>query len=141
VQVYSMLYERMADVRGQFNQMKLSEGYWKSAQEPGNGFTVRPFRDGFLWNERPGTWSVRDASFLRINNITLGYSLPQPALQSIFLSRARVYLGVQNAFTFTTYEGFNPEVSTDGAEPLRPGIDRGGYPVPRTYLVGVNLSF
>jgi TonB-dependent starch-binding outer membrane protein SusC len=140
-QVYSVLYERMADVRGQFNQLKISEGYWQSPENPGNGFTTRPFRDAFLWNERPGNWLIRDVSFLRINNITLGYSLPSPVLNSLSLTRARVYLGIQNAFTFTSYEGFNPEVSTNGDNPLQPGVDRGGYPVPRTYLLGVNVSF
>ncbi|MFC4873217.1 SusC/RagA family TonB-linked outer membrane protein [Negadavirga shengliensis] len=140
-QVYSVLYERMADVRGQFNQMKISEGYWQSPENPGNGFTTRPFRDAFLWNERPGNWLIRDVSFLRINNVTLGYSLPPQILQTMFLERARVYIGVQNPYTFTSYEGFNPEVSTNGDNPLQPGVDRGGYPVPRTYLLGVNVSF
>lgn len=82
---------------------------------------------------------VEDASYVRIQNIQLGYTLPQDVLQSIGFDKVRVYAGVNNLYTFTKYRGFDPGASS-GA-PIGSGIDFGFYPVPRTYLFGVNLNF
>ena len=85
--------------------------------------------------------AVEDASFLRITNITLGYSLPQSLLQRIkTISRVRVYATVNNLYTFTKYSGFDPEASTRGSA-LTPGLDYSAYPRSRYLLAGVNVSF
>ena len=81
---------------------------------------------------------VEDGSFLRIRNITLGYNLP--ALKAIKVANARLSFTVQNAFTFTKYEGYNPEVSVEGANPLVPGVDSGSYPLARTFMFGLNFG-
>jgi TonB-dependent starch-binding outer membrane protein SusC len=125
--------------RGQFNQLAMVGDYWKSEEQPGTHW--RPFRDGFLLNHEPSSHQVADASFLRINNVTLGYRLPGSLAERVAIQNARIYLSVQNAYTFTDYKvGFNPEVSTHGDNPLRPGADTGSYPVPRVFSVGVNLG-
>lgn len=125
--------------RGQFNQMANVNNYWRSEEEPGTHW--RAFRDGFLLNHEPSTYSVMDASFLRINNVALGYRLPESLASRIRMQNARIYLSVQNPYTFTDYKyGYNPEVSTYGDNSLRPGADRHSYPVPRIYSVGVNLG-
>ena len=82
---------------------------------------------------------IQDGSFVRVQNVTLGYNVPLETLVDQFRS-ARVYLSIDNAFLFTGYDGYDPEVNTDaGLATL--GIDYTNYPVPRTFTFGVNLGF
>lgn len=82
---------------------------------------------------------VEDASYIRIQNIQLGYTIPFGFSEKLSISKIRVYTGVNNLYTFTKYRGYDPGASS-GA-PIGGGIDSGFYPVPRTYLVGLNLNF
>ena len=82
---------------------------------------------------------LHDGSFLRISNITLGYDFARLA-RAEWLSQARLYVSVQNAFTFTKYEGMDPEIGY-GTSGWCSGIDLGFYPHPRIFLVGINLQF
>ena len=85
--------------------------------------------------------AIEDGSFLRITNITLGYSIPQRMLERIkAISRFRIYATVNNLYTFTKYSGFDPEASTRGSA-LTPGLDYSAYPRSRYLLAGVNVSF
>ncbi|MEM9830273.1 MAG: TonB-dependent receptor [Bacteroidota bacterium] len=79
---------------------------------------------------------VEDGSYLRIQNIRLGYRFDKMR----FISAARVYFSVQNAFTFTDYSGFDPDVNFAGQSNLSQGIDLNGYPIVRTYTFGVNIT-
>ena len=82
---------------------------------------------------------IKDGDFLRISDITLGYDFADLINQD-FISQLRLYGSVQNAFTFTKYNGMDPEVGY-GVEDGSSGIDLGYYPRPRTILVGVNVKF
>ncbi|UZR99188.1 SusC/RagA family TonB-linked outer membrane protein [Chondrinema litorale] len=82
---------------------------------------------------------VKDGDFFRINNITLGYDFSN-LIQKEFISRLRLYASVKNAFTFTKYDGMDPEVGY-GLENGSSGVDLGFYPRARTYLMGVNVNF
>jgi TonB-linked SusC/RagA family outer membrane protein len=82
---------------------------------------------------------IQDGDFLRISNITLGYDFSK-LLRQKWLSQARLYFQVQNAFTFTKYDGMDPEIGYGNAGWVS-GIDYGYYPRPRTFLFGVNLKF
>ncbi|WP_434503360.1 SusC/RagA family TonB-linked outer membrane protein [Prevotella sp.] len=82
---------------------------------------------------------IHDGDFLRISNITLGYDFAKMLKTNIF-SQARLYLQVQNAFTFTKYNGMDPEVGY-GVNSWASGVDLGYYPRPRTFLIGINLKF
>ncbi|OOG74092.1 TonB-dependent receptor [Flavobacterium sp. A45] len=82
---------------------------------------------------------VEDASFLRIQNIQLGYSINPNHLTKAGITKFRVYMGVNNLYTFTEYKGYDPGASS-GA-PIGAGIDYGFYPIPRTYLMGLNINF
>ena len=82
---------------------------------------------------------IHDGDFLRISNITLGYDFVKILKTNIF-SQARLYLQVQNAFTFTKYNGMDPEIGY-GVNSWASGVDLGYYPRPRTFLIGVNLKF
>jgi TonB-linked SusC/RagA family outer membrane protein len=82
---------------------------------------------------------VEDASFLRAQNMQIGYTLNEAALDNLKLSKLRVYASVNNAFTLTKYQGFDPSASS--GDPLSSGIDNGFYPVARTFLIGINAKF
>lgn len=82
---------------------------------------------------------IHDGKFLRISNITLGYDFTR-LVRMHYLTQARLYVQVQNAFTFTHYDGMDPEVGY-GTDGWVSGVDLGYYPRPRTFLVGVNLKF
>ncbi|MDC1105962.1 TonB-dependent receptor [Prolixibacteraceae bacterium] len=83
---------------------------------------------------------IEDASFIRLKNITLGYSLSPNALKSLGISRLRLYGSLQNAFVFTNYTGYDPEVSS-GTSDMTPGYDVAPYPTARVWNLGVNISF
>ena len=87
------------------------------------------------------SWAIEDGSFLRLNNVTLGYSLPKKVISKIGMTQCRFYLTVYNAWIWTNYSGFDPEVSTIRSSPLTPGVDYSAYPRSRSYTLGVNLSF
>ncbi len=80
---------------------------------------------------------VEDGSFIKIKNVLLGYTLPKTVASKVFRS-VRIYGQVRNAFVFTKYSGFDPEIA---GGILDTGIDRGYYPQPRTYSVGLDLNF
>jgi len=82
---------------------------------------------------------LQDGDYLRISNITLGYDFAK-LIKCKFISQCRLYASVQNAFTFTKYDGMDPEIGY-GTDKWVSGIDLGYYPRPRTYLFGVNLKF
>lgn len=87
------------------------------------------------------SWAVEDGSFIRINNVTLGYTLPSEWLNKLHISRFRIYGTVNNLAVFTKYSGYDPEVNTRRRTPLTPGVDYAAYPRSRAYIVGVNLTF
>jgi TonB-linked SusC/RagA family outer membrane protein len=82
---------------------------------------------------------VEDASYVRIQNVQLGYSLNSRYTEKAGITKLRLYAGVNNLYTFTKYKGFDPGAS-NGA-PIGGGIDYGFYPTPRTYLLGLNINF
>ena len=82
---------------------------------------------------------IQDGDYLRISNITLGYDFAK-LLNKKYISQARLYFQVQNAFTFTKYDGMDPEIGY-GVNSWASGVDLGYYPRPRTFLVGLNLKF
>ncbi|NHN27196.1 TonB-dependent receptor [Flavobacterium jejuense] len=84
---------------------------------------------------------VEDGSYLRIQNISLGYDLPTKVFGKSIFSKARLYVNVQNLYTFTKYSGFDPALGNLDQNVTLSGIDLGRYPAPRTTSIGVNLEF
>jgi TonB-linked SusC/RagA family outer membrane protein len=84
---------------------------------------------------------VEDGSFLRINNISLGYTLPTKWISKAKMSNARVYLTGYNLYVFTNYSGYDPEVSVANSSRLTPGVDFGAFPRSRSFVAGLNVSF
>jgi TonB-linked SusC/RagA family outer membrane protein len=88
------------------------------------------------------SYAIEDGSFLRVSNVTIGYSLPQQLLKRTkVFSRFRIYATVNNLYTFTGYSGFDPEANTRRSNPLTPGVDYAAYPRSRYMLAGIDVSF
>ena len=100
-------------------------------------------------NLRPSDRFIEDGSFLRVRNVTLGYTLPRSVLNQLtgdIVSNFRLYVTAQNLFTFTNYSGYDPEISAQdpnsaSSNIFSRGIDNGQYPQPRSFLFGVQLGF
>lgn len=86
-------------------------------------------------------WAVEDGSFLRLNTLTLGYTLPKSLVSKVKIQSLRFYATGYNLFCWTNYSGFDPEVSTRRNTALTPGVDYSAYPKSRSFNVGLNLSF
>ena len=124
------------------NQYAVVDNRFRSESDPGNGWVYKASRGGTQSNStRLSTFYIQDGSFLRITNITLGYNVKPEALQKMKLSAFRIYMGVDNAFTFTKYLGYNPEVDYNDGANLTPGVDYGKYPLMRSYNLGVKVTF
>ena len=89
-------------------------------------------------NWRMSDLYIHDASYCRIKNISLGYTLPQTLTKKFFVERLRFFVMAENLATWTKYWGFDPEISSGGTSL---GVDRGIYPQARTYTIGFNITF
>ncbi|MCX2478211.1 TonB-dependent receptor [Pedobacter sp. MC2016-15] len=133
--------EFLSNIDGVFNVDRKVLNRWRSPENPGDGVTPTTNGGRVLYRDVNSAW-IEDASFLRIQNITLGYNFKQKfATKANFFKGLRVYGSVQNLVTFTKYSGGNPEALTNGANALTPGRDFLGYPLPRTITMGVNMTF
>ncbi|MGZ8558830.1 MAG: SusC/RagA family TonB-linked outer membrane protein, partial [Chitinophagaceae bacterium] len=140
-EVLAMERDQSANNRGRFRQLSIMNDYWKSEQEPGNNWAPRPNDTPTgNWRGRFSTLWLDDASYLRINNITLGYILPELLTRKAGLNFARVYVSSNNPFLITDYVGFNPDISRN-SNPLTPGNANYDYPLAKSIVVGLNLSF
>ena len=92
-------------------------------------------------NDRISDRYIEDGSYLRIRNITLGYTLPANVARQWMLENIRVYANIQNLATFTNYSGYDPEIGASTASQNVFGLDNGRYPSPQVYSFGVSLSF
>jgi TonB-dependent starch-binding outer membrane protein SusC len=87
------------------------------------------------------SWAVEDGSYLRFNNLTLGYTLPKAFTSKIKIASLRAYATVNNLGTITNYSGYDPDVTARRSDPLTPGVDFAAYPRSRTWVFGVNVNF
>lgn len=135
-----------ANYAGTANGFKEMVNSWKSEQDPGDGKTPRVNRDLSKYassntSANISSVMVENGSFLRIRNISVGYTIPGAILSKVGIRSAKIYANLQNPVTWTKYTGYNPEVSVQGGSPLEPGIDHGGYPIAKVFTVGFNLGF
>ena len=84
---------------------------------------------------------MEDGSYLRLKNVSLGYTLPKSLLEKIGIERVRVYCNIQNLFTITGYDGYDPEVGAYNQNVLLTGVDYARYPSQRIYTFGINVNF
>ena len=96
-----------------------------------------PFTPRMIFSD----WAVEDGSFLRLNTLTLGYTLPRNLVSKAKIESLRFYVTGYNVFLWTDYSGYDPEVSTVRRTNLSPGVDYSAYPKSRQIVFGVNLNF
>jgi TonB-linked SusC/RagA family outer membrane protein len=134
--------EFLTNTDGVFNVDRKVLDRWRSPSNPGNGLAPTTVGATPLYREVSSLW-IEDASFLRIQNISLGYNFNRDMLmKSRFIKSLRIYASVQNLATFTKYSGANPEAGTnDGFSALTPGRDFTAYPLPRVMTAGINITF
>ena len=120
---------------------------WATGEQISDPATLKSLNSGkTMWSPAIGTavfsdWAVEDASFLRLQSVTLGYTLPEDLTQKAHIRRARVYVTGTNLFCLTKYSGYDPEVDTRRATPLTPGVDYSAYPKSIGFVAGLNLTF
>ena len=84
---------------------------------------------------------VEDASYIRLQNLSFGYTFPRKWMQKIYIDNLRIYMNIQNLFTISKYKGLDPEVGAMYGDALMTGVDYGRYPSPRIYTFGLNVTF
>ena len=92
-------------------------------------------------NSRMSDRYIEDGSYLRVKNITLGYTFPKKALEKMKIENLRIQMNIQNLLTFTKYSGYDPEIGASTASVNVMGLDNGRYPSPTVYSLGVNVTF
>jgi TonB-linked SusC/RagA family outer membrane protein len=132
------------------NTLGIMRDRWRSIDSEGRVVTdpnqLRELnKDAQIWAPTRGryllhSWAIEDGSFLRINNITVGYTLPKKLTQRAKVQSLRFYATLNNLYTLTNYSGYDPEVNTRRGTPLTPGVDYAAYPRSRAFLFGLNLS-
>ena len=127
-------------MEGNVNGTKVALDRWKSPENPGSGWVNRANRKQTGSNGRTSTWHLEGGSYLRLQNLALGYTLPRAFTQKFKVEKMRVYVSGQNLFTITNYSGYNPEVNARPSKNLTPGEDYGTYPLARTYMFGLNIT-
>ena len=120
---------------------------WATGEQISDPATLKSLNSGkTMWSPAIGSavfsdWAVEDASFLRLQSVTLGYTLPEDLTQKAHIRRARVYVTGTNLFCLTKYSGYDPEVDTRRSTPLTPGVDYSAYPKSIGFVAGLNLTF
>lgn len=119
-----------------------------SATDPNNVYLIetgatipRAATNDVNRNNRMSDRFIEDGSYVRLSNISLGYTIPRLLTSKYGIERLRVYASAQNLFTITGYSGYDPEVGAYNQNALLQNVDMGRYPTPRMFTFGVNLSF
>jgi hypothetical protein len=84
---------------------------------------------------------IEDGSYLRIQNVSLGYNFPVKWVSHVKMTSCRIYVSGQNLYTFTKYSGYDPELGAYNNNVILQNIDYGHYPNPRSLTVGANIVF
>jgi TonB-linked SusC/RagA family outer membrane protein len=136
--IYNGTRSEMENMQGARNMFASTVNRWTPQNQ--NNTMPRMYRSKAV--ARVSSQYVEDGSYLRIQNIMLGYNVPSRALSfTKYLTGLRLYASLQNFFTFTGYSGNNPEVSKYGSDNLGSGYDNYTYPLSKTVTFGLNINF
>ena len=129
------------NMEGSGNQYAIVADRYISDQEPGrNNVPLAERHSTSNTNLRLASFYVEDASYVRLSNVTLGYTIPKDVVKRVKLSNIRVYVSGDNLFCISPYRGYNPEISYKSSN-MEAGFDWGGYPLSRIISGGVNITF
>jgi len=130
------IYNGKKSARGDFRD-NIEADVARNRWTPNNPSTSVPRAN--LQQERASSYFLERGDFFRINNLTVGYTLPGDAASRIRMRSLRIYTSVQNLATFTSYSGFTPEINNGSV--LAAGIESNIYPTTRTFVLGLNVGF
>ena len=135
-------HAQLAPIDGNYSDNWYNDIHNVKVLNPGT-MTPRPSINDPNDNDRLSTRYIEDGSYLRLKNITLGYTFPKTLLSKAKIENVRLYVNIQNLYTLTKYTGYDPEVgaSTQDSSGLTYGVDNGRYPQPTMYSCGLNLTF
>ena len=134
------------DLYNEMYQHNISQDRFDNAWRPDNPDAKYPkanARIGIVQRIPSGVYSdffIEDGSYFRLKNLRLTVNVPSQTLRDKGIA-ARIYLSGQNLFTITNYLGYNPEVNQQGQNNINQGVDMGSYPLAKSYMAGINLSF
>jgi hypothetical protein len=128
----------MHSMKDYSNQSADVEGRWISASNRGTGLSRAAFDDPSMNGAASDLW-VENGGFLRLKNVTVSYEVPLPVKMRFFRA-LNIYVTGENLLTFTKYTGLDPEVVTS-PDPMLRGVDFGASPLPKTYILGLKVSF
>jgi hypothetical protein len=97
--------------------------------------------DASSLNNVPSSVWIEDGSFVKLKNISIGYTLPTSLLSKYSISKIRVYVSAQNLFFITNYTGLDPEIGIQNANATQNGVDNGAYPSSKFFTFGLNVTF
>lgn len=140
-EILNLTSRHLKNGEANFNSYAVFNNRWRSESEPGNGKIPRADRQtgNHGNNNRPSSFQVEDASYLRLRNLTIGYSFPLK--ENSQFNMLRLYVTGTNLFTETDYLGFNPEVNNQATSGLTPGEDYGSFPLAKSFTFGFNVIF
>ena len=130
----------LLNFNGQANVIKDGGLNRWTPENPGNKYP-RALSAGNLDQGIFSSAIVEDASYIRLRNVTLAYNLPEKLIQKSKLNNIRIYASATNLWTSTKYSGYDPEANTYGQNSFVVGFDLGGYPMSKTYVLGINIGF
>lgn len=130
------------NLNGNVNNNFWARDRWRSPEQPGSGNIPRAVFGFTTYSDISSDFYVVDASFMRLSNATLSYTIPEKITRKINIENTRIYISGQNLVTWTkNYPGFDPEIGSGGTNPLQRGVDVGIYPLARVFTLGCNLTF
>lgn len=138
-EVYNMLKRDIAGTGAWHNQALIVKDRW----QPTNPDGTEPRATGIdpNANRRVSDRFVEDGSFIRLQNVSIGYNLPAAALKKLNISTLRIYASGQNLWTLTGYSGYDPEIGSFNQNPLISGVDNGRFPIAASVTFGANVNF
>lgn len=114
--------------------------HWTPSR-PSTVYARANYNDDAIGSNVPSSAWVENGSFLKLKNLTIGYTLPTELVRKATISKVRLYVSTQNLFTITKYRGLDPEVGMQGGNATQNGIDNGTYPSSRYFTLGLNVTF
>ena len=144
VQVYSM-FEPALSLPGRFGSLSSIQDHWTPTNQTDN-FPRYTMSDPNGNGRASNVW-IHDASYVRLQNLVLGYTLPANLISKVGLGSLRMFVSAQNLLTITNYPFLDPEVISNdaylnnGSEDLSAGVDAGSAPMPTTVMFGINVKF
>lgn len=116
------------------------KNHW-TPDNPSNTYSRATYNDDAVGSNVPSSAWIEDGSYVKLKNITVGYTFPSSVINKITASKLRLYVSAQNLFTVTKYSGLDPEIGMQNGNATQNGVDNGTYPSSRYFTVGLNLIF